>query len=65
MTRTELADRIDYCQKELTHLQSVNANCQSCIFRVTETRDCSKYGPIPADFMLKGCDDWQYDDVPF
>ena len=65
MTRTELADRIGYCRKELTGLEAIVTGCQSC----QELQDgaCRLYGPVPADFMAKGCDDWVISDeiIPF
>ena len=65
MTRTELADRIGYCRKELTGLEAIVTECRSC----HELQDgaCRHYGPVPTDFMAKGCDDWIMSDeiIPF
>ena len=67
MTRTELQERIDYCQRELAWLQGVqiDANCTRCQHKDITTPGCSKYGPIPPEFLLQGCAEWDFDEVPF
>jgi hypothetical protein len=45
-------------------LEAIVANCTHCE-HYRHPNSCVKYGPIPAEFVAKGCDEWQYDDIPF
>lgn len=65
MTRTELEDRIGYCQRELDHLKSLHTNCTTCDIFIQQTSTCQRFGVVPADFIHQGCDAWRYDDPPF
>ena len=64
MNRTELDDRISYCRRELQNLEGIPTNCTRCT-HYRHANECAKYGPIPAEFVARGCDEWEFDDVPF
>ena len=65
MNRTELQDRLNYCKRELDMLENVTPNCMRCLMKDATAPVCQKYGPIPAEFLVIGCDAWEFDDVPF
>lgn len=65
LTRAGIEDRICYCRRELQALERVRADmgCRTCWN--FDGRECKTYGQVPADFIPKGCDDWEFNDVPF
>ncbi len=64
MNKQELHDRIGYCQRELVFLQEVQTNCTRCKHYVND--DCLKFGQkVPQEFVAVGCDEWEFDEVPF
>jgi len=63
MNRNEFADRIADCKKELDYLTSRPTGCNGCS-RYTNNV-CGLHGPVPEDFVPVGCDQWDFDDVPF
>lgn len=64
MKRTELQDRIGYCRRELEMLEKVKTDCTRCSHN-DQHGACRKWGPIPQEFMAVGCDEWEFDEVPF
>lgn len=64
MNRNELIDRIGFVERELSVLKNLKTNCTSCDnFRHSV---CHKYRAAPPDdFIIQGCDAWEWDDVPF
>ena len=65
MNRIELTDRKCDVQKELEWLNNIDTGCRSCEHKKDDVDVCLKHGEIPADFIAQGCDQWEYDDVPF
>ena len=63
MTRNDLADRIDYAERDLAFLKQIKTNCTTC--DDYQKGACRRYGPVPSDFVQQGCSDWNFDDVPF
>lgn len=63
MNRNEFQDRLNYCRRELQWLEAQSCDCSTCAMRTDNI--CKTYGPIPAEFMAQGCDEWVFDDVPF
>lgn len=63
MTRNDLTDRIGFARRDLDFLTQIKTNCTTCDDYDKGT--CKRFGPVPADFVQQGCDDWNYDDVPF
>ena len=66
MNRTEFEDRMHACRRELEALQAVHADmgCRTCWHYAAPT--CGLYkSPVPAEFVPNGCDQWDYNDVPF
>jgi hypothetical protein len=64
MTRNELTDRIGYAERDLAFLRQLKTNCTTCDHY--QGGYCKKHqGNPPPDFAAVGCDDWNYDDVPF
>lgn len=65
MTRNELTDMILDTKKALAFYEGIKPNCTGCMLFVADANVCKRYGPVPAEFIETGCDDWEYDDVPF
>ena len=65
MNRTELGEKIRYMLDELKWLQDIEPNCHRCLHCTVAESKCAKFGEIPPDFMAHGCDNWEYDLVPF
>jgi len=63
MNRIEFDDRISYVRKELAGLEAVQTGCMGCS-RYSDGV-CKQHGPVPADFIPTGCDQWDYQDTPF
>lgn len=65
MTRTEVEDRLMYCKREHDMLAAVHADmgCRKCWHYAAPV--CKKHGPVPTEFVEKGCDEWDYNDCPF
>lgn len=64
MTRTELSEAITDLRHRAASLESVATNCTRCMSYQLHSV-CTKHGPIPADFVQQGCDEWYFDEVPF
>lgn len=64
MNRTEFQDRLNYCRREFEMLSNVKTDCTRCVNN-DQRGACAKFGQIPADFMSVGCDQWDFDEVPF
>lgn len=67
MNRNELRERIRWLQNDLKHVQSIAPNCTNCESFTNGFNEhaCKQYGPVPADFIQVGCDNWNYDEIPF
>lgn len=65
MSRTGLADRIAYCEKELAALRALDTGCKGCDHYVDGKCIVAGGMEIPADVIGVGCPSWEYDDVPF
>lgn len=65
MTRNEFEDRLNYCRRELVFLLEQKINCTTCSLFVRDAKVCQRFGQVPDDFIEKGCDEWDFDDVPF
>jgi hypothetical protein len=63
MTRVELDVQRTALRRMLNTLDAVKVECRTCIAWAGAT--CEKYGPPPADVVSVGCDEWQFDDIPF
>lgn len=66
MKPIEIQVKINVARREMEYWQSILANkrCGSC---VDWARDmCQRYQAKPPDGEKQpGCDDWQYDEIPF
>lgn len=63
MNRTEFEDRICAVRRELQWLEAINHGCQGCADFNEGT--CKRFGQVPSAFIVAGCDQWSWDDVPF
>lgn len=63
MTRNDLVDRIGFAERDLKWLKSLQPNCTNC--DDFDKGACKRFGPVPPDFVQQGCDQWNYNDVPF
>lgn len=66
MNINELKNRIEMLEKELTfHKSLLSIGCANCL-HIEGTRTCMKWELIvPDDYFKKGCDDWEFDNIPF
>jgi hypothetical protein len=56
--------RIDMHERELRMLQSIKVECQSCEHYMF--RHCNKFDAEPPPHVIAtGCDEWNYDFIPF
>lgn len=66
MTRDDITDRISWAQRDLNWLRGLQTNCTTCDDFTKETGFCKRHGGNPpADFVQQGCDQWNFDDVPW
>lgn len=65
MNRRKYQDRIDYCRRELEWLMAQPINCTTCAQFDRDAKVCKSFGPVPDDFVAKGCDEWDFDEIPF
>lgn len=65
MNRNELTDMILNHKNALAQFEAVSTGCRDCAWVEKDTPVCRKHGPIPDDFIEQGCDEWDWDDVPF
>ena len=58
---------IDTADRELKRIEAQNERgCKSCRLFAASTNWCSHHKDcVPVDFHPAGCDEWQYDDIPF
>lgn len=66
MNRAELQDRIDHCRRELQWLADVKTDCTRCSQYDEKGNHCNQYkADVPANFIMHGCEFWDFDEVPF
>lgn len=64
MTRSMLASRIDALTQELEFHTGINPACNNCIH--FEGGICLMWElKPPSDVVATGCDDWEFDCIPF
>lgn len=58
---------LDAANQELEEIERSSAlGCSSCNHFASSTSFCTKHkAVVPAEFVTQGCDEWQYDDIPF
>lgn len=65
MNRTELKERIEMYDRELTRLRRIKTNCHSCMYFGSGGM-CDRWGAqVPPEVQPEGCDDWIEDEIPF
>ena len=65
MNKRELEDTVLDCKKMLAFYEGMRTNCKTCDHKNIHF-DCAKHGQrVPEEYRDVGCDDWEYDDVPF
>lgn len=66
MTRNDIIDRIGYAERELNWLRGLHPNCTNCDDFTKEAGFCKRHGGNPPpEFVQQGCEQWNFDDVPF
>jgi hypothetical protein len=65
MNRNEFQDRLNYCRREFEMLSAARTDCTRCANNDATANVCQKFGPIPVEFVAQGCDEWEFDEVPF
>jgi len=65
MNRTELKEQIRHTDSHLKYLISIKTNCNHCVKFIENARVCEKFGKVPDEFILQGCGEWEYNDIPF
>jgi len=65
MNKDTLQNRINLLQQELEYHQNIKTNCSTCEHSqgvgFCLMWDCS----VPDDVIQVGCNDWEFDNVPF
>jgi len=65
VNRREFQDHIDYCKRELDWLLAQPTNCTTCAQFDRDVQVCKCFGQVPVEFVMQGCDEWDFDEVPF
>lgn len=64
MNMIELKVMRDLHQRELARLDAVKVSCVTC--EEWRNQRCSKYEMVPpAEVKVEGCENWQWDCIPF
>lgn len=65
MNRALLEGEKKALQARLDVLERIKPDCNSCI-NLSASGDCLAHkASVPDDFKKTGCDQWEWDDVPF
>lgn len=65
ITRAQWTARRDALKADLDRLEKFPPGCMTCLF-LDASKVCLKYeARPPQDFYATGCDDWQFDEIPF
>ena len=65
MNRIELQTKREALTRMLAELDRVKPSCNTCVHFESSKR-CAKFDQaVPAEFQASGCDEWEYDEVPF
>lgn len=65
MNRMLLEGERKALQSRLDVLNRINSNCHTCI-KLEHSGYCQQHKSIvPDDFKTTGCDEWEWDDIPF
>lgn len=64
MTRIEIQTKIELFRRELRTLEAIKIHCGNCEhFAYSQ---CQKFQAVPpADVQAVGCDEYEYDEIPF
>lgn len=64
MNMMELKMMRDLHKRELARLDAVKVSCVTC--GEWQNQRCGKYGMVPpAEVKSGGCDEWEWDGIPF
>lgn len=64
MTRAEIQAKIDLFRRELKTLEAIKISCANCDHFATG--QCKKFQAVPpAEVQAVGCDEYEYDEIPF
>lgn len=64
MNKESLQHRIELLTQELEYHQNIKTNCSNCYHSGNDV--CLMWdAKVPDDVKLIGCDDWEFDNVPF
>jgi len=65
ISRAVFQEILGFHRDRVQLLERVPAGCASCL-HLGPGNQCKKWKEsVPADFMAAGCDEWQYDQIPF
>ncbi len=65
MNRALLEGEKKALQSRLDVLNRINSNCHTCI-KLEYSGYCQQHkSSVPDDFKATGCDEWEWDDIPF
>lgn len=65
MNRKGLEDMILDTKKMLTFYEGIKADCTSCTQRGAQNKCLLHDAIVPDEYISQGCDQWEYDEVPF
>lgn len=65
MKRAEIQTKIELYRRELKMLEAIKISCANCIFS-RNSKWCDKFNAEPpAEVWAAGCDEYEYDEIPF
>lgn len=65
MNRIEIQAKIEVFRRELRALEAIKISCGTCI-HTSRTGWCDKFKASPPDDVRAvGCDEYEYDNIPF
>ncbi len=66
MNRAQFENHVELQRRLVEFYEKYPRGCAGCVYFKQESAFCDYYKQtVPADFQPKGCDQWEYDDVPF
>lgn len=65
MTKTELLIRLKMAEELYNIYKDIKPKCQNCRHWHTGTMQCTPWGEVPEEVQKEGCQEWQYDGIPF
>lgn len=64
MKKFEIEAKLELFRREVRFLEAIKTNCQECQFYQQST--CNKFNAQPpTEVLAVGCDEFEWDEIPF